>query len=175
MLSGAKQPSENEIFTEKMRHSTVQKFVYLHSTNKVEVDTTKKILVGIPKDQDSYLAELASAYAVGRDGTDVSKNTSTTKVVPDERFKDLLNLEKKYTVEIRIPKEDITKVEEELYPLVMTCIREKRIRGEFELPPYRDLELQSINRKIKDLEDRVDRLDQPRVIQKRVGIAPEPG
>lgn len=159
MLSGAKQPPENEIFTERTRHSIVQKFAYLHTTNKVEVDTTKKILVEIPKDKDSYLAELASAYAVGRDGTDVSRLTSTTKVVPDERFKELLNLEKKYTGEIKTPKEDIPKVEEELYPLVMTCIREKRIKGEFELPSYRDLELQSMNRRIKDLEDRVGRLD----------------
>jgi hypothetical protein len=159
MLSGSKQPPENEIFTEKMRHSTVQKFVYLHTTNKVEVDTTKRILVEIPKDKDSYLAELARAYSVGRDGTDVSSNTRTSKVVPDERFRDLLDLEKKYTGEIKTPKEDIPKVEEELYPLVMTCIREKRIKGEFELPSYRDLELQSINRRIRDLEDRVDRLD----------------
>ena len=141
-----------------MRHSIVQKFAYLHSTNKVEVDTTKKVLVEVPKDKNSYLAELASAYAVGRDGTDVSDHTSTTKVVPDERFKDLLNLEKKYTGEIKTPKEDIPKVEEELYPLVMTCIREKRIKGAFELPPYRDLELQSMNRRIKDLEDRVGKL-----------------
>lgn len=159
MLSGAKQPPEDEIFTEKMRRSTVQRFVYLHTTNKVEVDTTKRILVEIPKDKDSYLAELARAYNVGRDGTDVSSNTWTSKVVPDERFKDLLDLEKKYTGEIKTPKDDIPKVEEELYPLVMTCIREKRIKGEFELPPYRDLELQSIIRKIRDLEDRVDRLD----------------
>jgi len=142
-----------------MRRSTVQKFVYLHTTNKVEVDTTKRILVEVPKDKNSYLAELARAYSVGRDGTDVSSNTWTSKVVPDERFKDLLDLEKKYTGEIKIPKEDIPKVEEELYPLVMTCIREKRIKGEFELPSYRDLEFQSINRKIRDLEDRVDRLD----------------
>jgi len=141
-----------------MRHSIVQKFAYLHTTNKVEVDTTKKILVEIPRDKDSYLAELASAYAVGRDGTDVSRNTSTTKVVPDERFKELLTLERKYTGEIKTPKEDIPKVVEELYPLVMTCIREKRIRGEFELPPYRDMELQSMNRRIQDLEDRVGRL-----------------
>jgi len=153
------QPPEDEIFTEKMRRSTVQKFVYLHTTNKVEVDTTKKILVEIPKDKDSYLAELASAYAVGRDGTDVSRNTSTTKIVSDERFKELLNLEKKYTGEIRSPKEDIPKVEEALYPLVMTCIREKRIKGELELASYRDLELQSINKKIRDLEDRINRLE----------------
>ena len=159
MLSGTKQPPENEIFTEKMRRSTVQKFVYLHTTNKVEVDTTRRIQVGIPKDKDAYLAELARAYSIGRDGTDVSSNTLTSKIVPDERFKDLLDLEKKYTGEIKTPKEDIPKVEEELYPLVMTCIREKRIKGEFELPSYRDLELQSVNRKIRDLEDRVDRLD----------------
>jgi hypothetical protein len=158
-MSGAEQAPGDEIFTEKMRRSTVQKFVYLHTTNKVEVDTTKRILVEVPKDKDTYLAELASAYGVGRDGTDVSRNTLTSKVVLDERFKDLLDLEKKYTGEIKAPREDIPKVEEALYPLVMTCIREKRIKGEFELPPYRDLELQSISKRIRDLETRINRLE----------------
>jgi len=167
-MSGGREPQDDYyIFNDKLRHSLVQKFVYLHATRKIEVDTTK----GVIYERHKTPAELAMEREVveherlyGYSGfiTNVPSSSDTvwdTKKVPDERFKDLLDMEQKYTGEIKYPKEDLPKLEEEIYPLIMICVRENRIKGEFELPAFHDLELQSVNKRLRDLEDRVDRLD----------------
>jgi hypothetical protein len=158
-------PDDYYIFNEKLRHSLVEKFVYLHATRKIEVNTTKGVIYERPKTELELQVE--SQYSrvgtIGYSGfiTNVPSKTTVwdTKHVPDERFKDLLDLEKKYTGEIKYPKERLTELEEMLYPLVMDCVRENRIKGEFELPAFEDLTHQSINKRLRDLEDRVDRLD----------------
>lgn len=163
-MSGRKEPPDDYyIFNESLRHSLVQKFVYLHATRKIEVDTTKGVYVEVPKTENEYRTEKLEAerrYGVLGGMTGFVTHTKTeVQHVPDERFKDLLELEKKYTNEIKYPREDLPKLEEELYPLVMACVRENRIKGEFELPAFQDLELQSVNKRIRNLEDRLDRLD----------------
>jgi hypothetical protein len=171
-------PEDYDVFNEKTRRLIVQKFAYLHSTNKIEVDTQKTVIVrakeeAIAKENAELELMKPEYYKTMNDRAfwetrsvnfqrqlaGIAPSATSSKRVPDERFKDLLELEKRYTGEIKTPKNRRAYVEEKLYPLVMLLIREKRISGKFELPAFEDALLQAVNKRIDNLEDRVDNLD----------------
>ena len=147
-----------DLFNDRTRRFIVQKYCYLHADNKIEADTTKTTyheeteMVEVEK-------QVAGLYSSPIFRTTEPRTFTVPKTVPDERFADLLELEKKYTREIKVTEEERAVVEERLYPLVMLLFREKRIKGKFELPAFEDLKLDRLNKRITDLEGRVDALD----------------
>lgn len=175
-----------DLFNERTRRLIVQRYVYLHVDGKVEVDTNKTEWVDAKEElqseerkaqEESGLLHGPNNFGViyrSAEERNYWENRSiglqerlgkvppfskTAITVPDGRFKDLVELEKKYTREIKVTEKQRAIVEERLYPLVMLLIREKRIKGKFELPEFQDLQLDGLNKRVRDLEARVDALD----------------
>lgn len=144
-----------DLFNDRTRRFIVQKYCYLHADNKIEANTNNTTW--------QEKTELVEAEKYGTYGgvfhTKELKTFKVPNVVPDERFADLLELEKKYTREIKVTEEERAVVEEKLYPLVMLLFRERRIKGKFELPAFEDLKFDKLNKRITDLEGRIDALD----------------
>lgn len=106
-------------FSERMQRWWVRTFVLLQTTNQIQVQTSNK---EYPK--------------VVKEGSLVSR---FYHLVPDERFKDLEELERKYRQEDKVSKKEWKQVEKKLYPMVMTLLKENRVTGHFNLAPMQDL------------------------------------
>ena len=159
-------------FGKKMRDALVKKFVYLHKDNKIQLRTTNPVTRLLKDKLKRELDELLKTrtgsnehrqYLADQiiekqeDLQNTSYNETYPALILDERFKDLAELEKKYTGEITIPSKAWRKVEKELYPLVMMLYNEKRITGKFDLPPLQDyLQLEEVKDKLNRIQSNLE-------------------
>lgn len=129
-------------FDETAQRWIVKKFVILHTTRKITVRIGNFVHEKNPDGSNRAFH-----------GMPLGHNE------PDERFKDLPELEKKYRHEVKVSKRQWEKVESDLYPLVMKLLKEDRIEGKFDLPLQDLVNFKELEGRLAKLEERVDALD----------------
>lgn len=154
----------------------------LHTSDKIKVNLNKVVISGERVEMvrvDQVKETEKSAIVPGLVDTsytvyDVDPRTNRTvtgpfkrvgvrrpilTAVPDERFNDLITLERKYRNQIKVKWQQWKEVEEELYPLIMTLLEEHRIEGKFDLPLQDLVKFKELEAKLKRLQEQVDNLD----------------
>ena len=164
MTNQGNRKSEDTYFSKSLIHRTVEDFCVKFIENQIQVNTLKTIQVEeeyqeIIEYPEGFFSSLTASETLRREGriplVRPAKRT-VSKNVEDERFTNLKDYVMKYSRQIQVPEETRQEIKRELYSTIILLKQESRIVGDFSLKPQLNIELDHINEKLQNLEDRME-------------------
>ena len=171
MSKGANKKSADYYFNEDMRHRLVQDFVVGLYNRKFTLDFRhygeEPIWTSGTENLDGgaqVIRETAKALAEEKGwkfwtfSRSVANGTLTVTRHVDY-YRDVVELCDKYSGRKEVPDTELPLIEKRLYKRILSLMRTKRVKGEFQMQPYRDAELGNITDGIERCVRLIDNLE----------------